>query len=158
MRTARAQLDTIAEVTERETAEALPSTRRRKRRKRGARSRTIRIAQLRRSAGELTAGHRELPTTRAECENGPRPCPHVTCKHHLYLDVSPTTGAIKLNFPDLEVWEMSMSCALDIADEGGVRLDDIGALLNITRERARQIESRALEKLSGMAPGAGLKD
>ena len=41
------------------------------------------------------------PKERAECGNGERPCPFVSCKHHLYLDVSAKTGAIKLNFPDL---------------------------------------------------------
>ena len=41
--------------------------------------------------------------TRAECVEGPRPCPYVSCKYHLYLDVQHRTGAIKLNFPDIEV-------------------------------------------------------
>lgn len=90
---------------------------------------------------------RNLPLTRGECEGTPRPCPFVSCKHHLYLDVSPVTGTIKLNFPDLEVWEMRASCALDVADEGGVRLEDLGVLLNVTRERARQIEVQAIVKL-----------
>jgi hypothetical protein len=34
------------------------------------------------------------------------PVPLRECKHHLYLDVNDRTGSIKLNFPDLEVWEM----------------------------------------------------
>ena len=55
------------------------------------------------------------PRTRGDCEQGERPCPFVSCKHHLYLDVSARTGAIKLNFPDLEVWEMNETCALDVA-------------------------------------------
>ena len=61
----------------------------------------------------------EKPRMREECENGPRPCPFVSCKHHLFIDVSARTGAIKLNFPDLEVWEMNETCALDVADRGG---------------------------------------
>jgi DNA-directed RNA polymerase sigma subunit (sigma70/sigma32) len=66
--------------------------------------------------------------------------------------VSPFTGTIKINFPDLEVWEMKVSCTLDIAEHGGMRLEDVGELMNVTRERARQIEVQALSKL-GMATG-----
>jgi hypothetical protein len=66
------------------------------------------------------------------------------------LDVSPKTGAIKLNFPDLEVWDLPISCALDVADAGGVKLEDVGALMNLTRERIRQIELRALSKLEAL--------
>ena len=65
------------------------------------------------------------PQTRAECEGGARPCPYVSCVHHLYLDVSEQTGAIKMNFPDLEPWELTESCALDVADRGGLTLDEV---------------------------------
>lgn len=86
------------------------------------------------------------PQTRAECEGGPRPCPFVSCQHHLYLDVSARNGSIKLNFPDLEVWDMKETCALDVADRGGATLEDVGGILNLTREAVRQIENRALDK------------
>lgn len=76
--------------------------------------------------------------------NAERPCPWVRCKHHLYLDVNPETGSIKLNFPDLEVWELGESCALDVAETGGTTLESVGELLNLTRERIRQVEFRAL--------------
>ena len=35
------------------------------------------------------------PQTRSDCQGGPRPCPFVSCRHHLYLDVNPETGSIK---------------------------------------------------------------
>jgi hypothetical protein len=89
------------------------------------------------------------PKTREECQHGPRPCPFVSCKYHLYLDVN-ATGAIVLNFPDLEPGEMEHSCALDEADVGGMTLEFIGQRLNITRERIRQIEFRVLRKLRWM--------
>jgi hypothetical protein len=82
----------------------------------------------------------------------------VSCKHHLYLDVSPRTGAIKLNFPDLEVWEMTETCALDIADRGGTTLEDVGAIMNLTRERIRQVEVRALAKLEALRDMEALRD
>lgn len=104
---------------------------------------------------DLERGRREYPEdvshlrpkTRAECVNGPRPCAFVSCAFHLYLDVNPDNGAIKLNFPDLEVWEMKESCALDIMDRGGETLEGTGDALNITRERVRQIEVSVLREI-----------
>lgn len=88
-----------------------------------------------------------LPKTRAECEDGLRPCPFVSCKHHLYLDVNKATGAIKLNFPDLQVEDLPQTCTLDVAAEGGAILEEVAAWMNITRERVRQLETSGLEKL-----------
>ncbi len=86
----------------------------------------------------------ERPHTRAECRDAQRPCPWVACKHHLYLDINPTTGSIKINFPDLEPWELAHTCALDVADGGGLTLEEIGVITNLTRERVRQVEVRGL--------------
>jgi hypothetical protein len=94
-----------------------------------------------------------IPQTRAACEPGgeneQRPCPYVRCKYHLYLDVDPKTGSIKLNFPKLEVSELTHSCALDVAKENpdGITLEDLGKILMLTRERIRQIEARSLKKI-----------
>jgi len=71
----------------------------------------------------------------------------VACKHHLYLDVNPETGSIKINFPDLEPWEMNETCALDVADRSGITLEEVGEIMNLTRERIRQVEVRGLLKL-----------
>jgi hypothetical protein len=68
----------------------------------------------------------------------------VSCRHHLYLDVNPRTGSLKINFPHLEVGELPESCALDVAERGGLTLDGIGLLMNLTRERVRQMEHQAL--------------
>jgi hypothetical protein len=87
------------------------------------------------------------PKTRAECVDGERPCPWVGCKYHLYLDVNPKTGSIKLNFPDIEPEDMTDSCVLDIADRGPVTLEDVGRIMNLTRERIRQLEAGAAEKI-----------
>lgn len=122
----------------------------------GARARSISVKRL--SKRELWRGsniypdvgqHDDRPRTRGECpspEDGP--CPWVSCKHHLYLDVSERTGSIKLNFPDLEVWELPVSCALDVADRGGLTLEEVGKMMNVTRERVRQLELRALTSLA----------
>lgn len=89
----------------------------------------------------------DRPKLRGECQSMERPCPFVSCEHHLYLDVNPESGAIKLNFPHLEVWEMAETCALDVADKGGITLEEVGAILNLTRERIRQVEVRGLGKI-----------
>lgn len=89
----------------------------------------------------------QRPRTRAACATGPRPCLFISCKHHLYLDVNPATGSVKVNFPDKEVWELEETCALDVADRGGMTLEEVGSIMNLTRERIRQVESRGLHKL-----------
>jgi hypothetical protein len=136
---------------------------RRSRRKREIRARTISVKRM--TKRELEIGRLlypehdyEKPTTRSECVDGARPCPFVSCKHHLYLDVSSRTGAIKLNFPDLEVWEMNETCALDIADRGGTTLEEVGAIMNLTRERIRQVEVKALAKLDALEDMMALRD
>ncbi|MDR0966812.1 MAG: DNA-binding protein [Myxococcales bacterium] len=87
------------------------------------------------------------PRCRADCAASARPCLFISCKHHLYLDVNPETGSIKLNFPDKEVWELEATCALDVADKGGITLEEVGVIMNLTRERIRQVETRGLLKL-----------
>ena len=125
----------------------------RSRRRTRPRSKTIAmkrvtIAELRAGDADVSA-RRDLPRpqTRADCKAEQRPCPWVACKHHLYLDINPETGSIKINFPDLEPWEMQNTCALDVAEAGGHTLDEVGVITNLTRERIRQLEVRGLLKL-----------
>jgi hypothetical protein len=154
-------LDLDAPVTEEEGA---TREQRRSRRKRDVRARTISVKRM--TKRELELGRMlypddegvQKPTMRAECGEGERPCPFVSCKHHLYLDVSARTGAIKLNFPDLEVWEMKETCALDVADRGGATLEDVGAIMNLTRERIRQVEVKGLAKLEALSDMYALRE
>ena len=128
-----------------------------RRRNRRTRPRSKTIAMKRMTRAELQLGALmyppvedvERPRTRAECKNEARPCPWVACKHHLYLDINPDTGSIKINFPDLEPWELRDTCALDVAVRGGSTLDEVGEVTNLTRERIRQFEVRGLMKLKG---------
>lgn len=87
------------------------------------------------------------PKTRGDCKSIDRPCPYVSCKYHLYLDVNPKTGSITFNFPDLEVWDLEETCALDVADRDGCLLSEVGKYINLTRERIRQYEVEALGPL-----------
>jgi hypothetical protein len=142
-----------------------PAVSRKVRQKRRTRARSKTIAPKRLTKEELR--FRELlpiledperPRARGECQGMERPCPYVSCKHHLYLDVNPETGSIKLNFPDLEVWEMAETCSLDVADKGGITLEEVGEILNLTRERIRQVEVRGLLKLKMDGEIDGSKD
>jgi hypothetical protein len=142
---------------------AITREQRRSRRKREVRARTISVKRM--TKRELEIGRLLYPETdywkprtREECVDGPRPCPFVSCKHHLFIDVSARTGAIKLNFPDLEGWDLGESCALDVADRGGTTLEDVGAIMNLTRERIRQVEVKALAKLEALRDMMALRD
>ena len=89
----------------------------------------------------------DRPRTRGECIGDERPCPFVSCRHHLYLDVENGGTSVKLNFPDLEPDQLDHSCSLDVADEGGLTLDEVGRVMNVTRERIRQIGDKVLERV-----------
>lgn len=135
------------------------------RRKRRPRQRAHTISIRRLSKAELNRGkalYPEIeywrPKMRSECADMERPCPFVACKYHLYLDVHPVRGSIKVNFTDVEVWEMTETCALDIADRGGITLEEVGEIMNLTRERVRQVETAGLARLQGGPDLDKLKD
>lgn len=71
---------------------------------------------------------------------------------NLYLEVDEETGSLRLNFPNIDPSEMVDSCALDVAGEGGLTLEEVGTRLNITRERVRQLEVQGMRTLRGVAP------
>ena len=134
------------------------------------RAATISIRRL--SKRELERGRLEFPEsettalvqrpkTRGDCLHGAhaqRPCVFAGCRHHLYLDVNEETGSIKTNFPDLDIDEIPETCALDIADRGGITLKEVGEIMNLTRERIRQIETRGLNRLASLSEMASLSD
>ncbi len=103
---------------------------------------------------------RTLPLTRGECADGPRPCPLVTCRHHLYvLHLSHT--ALHVQYPNLPVEEaleaMPETCSLDFADAvGGASLEDVGEAMGISRQRVQQIEAEGLAAVVGEARKEGL--
>jgi len=82
---------------------------------------------------------RVLPNTRAECAGGARPCPLVSCRYHLLLDVA-EDGRL---FVSREMDEgdagsivdalasMPETCALDVADRGGASAVEIGEMLQM---------------------------
>ncbi len=109
------------------------------------------------------------PRTRAECERGPRPCPWVNCRHHLadvdvHRDGRIEIGELVLraNATEQEVdgfadklatmlRSMPDTCVLDAARADGLTLEEIGRRLQVTRERIRQIENRATNRMEHAA-------
>lgn len=108
-------------------------------------------------AEALNADGAARPKTRGDCVGGCRPCPWVTCEHHLHIDAVTPLGTLKTVGSDPT--QMRESCSLDVADRGAHSLESIGAILGLTRERIRQVEQVALGKMAKragvLAPFAG---
>lgn len=96
----------------------------------------------------------QRPKTWADCQDGPRPCPWVSCKHHLYIEVNPVTGSVQFPFGHLEIDQLKHTCSIDAALDGPFTLEEVGELTNRTKERVRQIETKALTafKAAGGSP------
>lgn len=87
-----------------------------------------------------------LPATRGDCVHGVRPCRHTQCRHHLWIDYRVKVARTGQRY----VRRLSLlpeTCSLDVADRGGATLLQLGHILNITRERVRQIEATATMEL-----------
>lgn len=115
---------------------------------------------------DLPVHNETPPKTRAECVDGPRPCPWVRCKYHLLIDVK-EKGGLVVNFETGlrtlstrrsldEEWldaaverldTMKHTCVLDVADQGEHTLEEVGELYGLTRERIRQIVDGGVEAL-----------
>jgi hypothetical protein len=113
-------------------------------------TRRVRVVRFTAPVEEPVPRYRR-PKTRADCP-ARRPCPFVGCRYNLFLDVL-QDGSVVLTYPGLSPLEVPKcaSCALDAAERGPLRLEGVGELLRLTRERVRQIERRALEKMAEFA-------
>lgn len=123
----------------------------------------------RRERVELTVireeiGYPRRPKTRGECVDGPRPCPWVSCRAHLALEVNPENGSVKINFPHIfdrggtpDLSLMPATCALDVADANprGVTLEEVGIYTNTVMERGRQLVEEALLEVRQKLNGGG---
>lgn len=105
------------------------------------------------------------PRTRADClpggHNEMRPCPWYGCKYHLGLDINETTGSMAVRNID----DMVHTCDLDVAEIGGdpgsgrgsgITLEEAGEIMNLTRERMRQLEFRGMMLIKPILIAHGL--
>lgn len=88
-----------------------------------------------------------------------RPCRHYGCRYHLWWDQArglerPAGLGIEAralaNFRERALsGELGPSCALDVAAEGEHTYAEVGEMLGISRERVRQLEAAAIDKIAG---------
>jgi hypothetical protein len=93
----------------------------------------------------------EIACSRIECRGGARPCPYTSCRYHLSNDCAAWNG---------DLTALTESCALDVAEFGGLSLDEVGFLLGLTHSGVHTIERRALRRLAekfGEDPDAALR-
>ncbi len=86
---------------------------------------------------------------RYQCARIERPCPFVGCVHSMFLRIT-DSGSIVFLFGTQEPWRMpaEQSCVLDIIEaKKHLTLEEIGDIWGLSRERIRQIEETALDKL-----------
>jgi hypothetical protein len=83
----------------------------------------------------------KLPILCGDRESAPRPCQRTECRYNLCAPKDPRGRKSTVVRDDGE------TCALDVAELGAHTLDEIGAIVGLTRERVRQIEVRAMLKL-----------
>ena len=79
------------------------------------------------------------PNKRGDCVNNARPCPWVSCRHHLGVEIQ-KSGAVRET-------GASETCSLDVADRGEHTLEEVGVILGMSRQAVQQFERRALARL-----------
>lgn len=98
----------------------------------------------------------EGPMTRADCIDAPRPCPLVSCRYHLLVDVAEARARLVTARPFREndidsivraLHDMPATCALDVADLGGLSLPEIGPYIGKHGQRAHVAEVNARRRL-----------
>lgn len=104
-----------------------------------------------------------VPATRAECKDGPRPCPHVRCEWHLWLERGEDGQGRRVNGrppastlrPVWLDWPLPPSCGADVADamaERGewMQIAELARLFDRKPTAIREVLARCGKKLRGM--------
>lgn len=136
-----------------------------------ARARTVNIQKL--SKGLRQGAHTRSfwdedveslrPKTRADCVNGPRPCPWIGCRYHMAITVDVERGSIKETFPQLEIVsrpegdglvvleQVVGTCALDVVAKHDDGTGGIGGLVAL-------YQAAISGKPLGQTPGATIEE
>ena len=94
----------------------------------------------------------DTPRIRRECPTGP--CPHVACRFHLWTERRfDQDGAVVALRETPAFGDADHTCTLHETARGPKTLEEIGAILDVSRERVRQIEGEALTRLRDADPG-----
>lgn len=107
----------------------------------------------------------QRPKTRADCRDAVRPCPWVSCRHHLFFELT-TEGKIRCPwrddgidwaneekateaFAELLVNYTGPTCVLDVTEQhpDGLQLQEIADRLGVDVTRIERSQQSALEKL-----------
>lgn len=90
--------------------------------------------------------HNERPLTRGDCARVERPCPWVSCRYHIGIDVNPQNGVVI----EHAGWENRYTCSLDLAEHGGLTAQEIAAVYEQSRQRIDEIVACACAKLRAL--------
>ena len=98
------------------------------------------------------------PATRGECVDGPRPCPHTACHHHLFAVAGDERPGRRVAGRTPEstlrtVYRLPVvppSCTLDVADSGAQSVDETGNHLGLKASQVHALEASGLKKLRAM--------
>lgn len=109
-------------------------------------------AEYRRPRVSLRVVDEDRPRTRGECVGGERPCPWVSCRHHLALEVqrggsisiNPLLLEDAINGDELDLTRLPETCALDVADRGPTTARHVANLAGTSFQRICQVEGKAL--------------
>jgi len=110
-----------------------------------------------------TTSLRVLPASRSECRRGPRPCPYVSCRYHLLLNVASDGrlwSQVAFDEADAEsiavaVEALGETCALDVADDGEHTFEEVGVLMGRDAKRVFEDTQRAQAKVANAVGAAG---
>lgn len=103
------------------------------------------------------------PKTRADCIDGPRPCPWIGCRYHLAITADPDRESVKETFPEMNILsdpegpglqyleEIMGTCALDIADKHDDGTQGIGGLIAL-------YQAASSGKPIGQTPGMTIEE
>jgi hypothetical protein len=94
------------------------------------------------------------PGGREECRTGPRPCPYVRCKHHLWMRVGEERQGSGNTSVGSTVEPVTWTtCALDVAESGPRSTREIAEWLGVSMRRVQQLIKAGIAKLAAKQRG-----
>ena len=88
-----------------------------------------------------------MAADREDCRFGGRLC-LFACRFHLYLDVNLAPDRLSSIFPVKRSTNLKRPALM--SQSAAITLEEVGGLMNLTRERVRQLEAEALTELQSI--------